>query len=57
LITEWVMENGYTEALQSIGLRGVSINGTSLVDGLAGVTIKTDTYFLLLDQLFALPAE
>jgi hypothetical protein len=52
MITDWVMENGYNANLQAIGDHGVSLNGTSLVDGLGGVTIKTTTYFTLLDQLF-----
>lgn len=57
-ITDYVMENNLIENgtvgdLQPIADRGVSLNGTSLVDGFAGVTIKTGTYFLLLDQLAA----
>jgi hypothetical protein len=57
LITAYVMEHGYSEDLQPIADRGVSLDGTTLVDGLAGVTVKTATYFTLLDQLFAAWAE
>ncbi|HOW37775.1 MAG TPA: hypothetical protein P5154_03125 [Candidatus Izemoplasmatales bacterium] len=53
LITNWVMANGNNANLQSIADRGVSLNGTTLVDGLAGVTIKTNTYLQLIDQLYA----
>ena len=57
LISAWVLANGYDENLQSIGGRGLSIDGTTLLDGTAGVTVHSDTYVTLLDQLFALPGE
>jgi hypothetical protein len=52
LIANWVMANGNNANLQPIADRGISLNGTTLVDGLAGVTIKTGTYLQLIDQLF-----
>lgn len=57
LIAAWVLANGYNENLQAIGGRGLSIDGTTLLDGTAGVTVHSDTYVTLLDQLFALPGE
>ncbi len=51
-ITEWIIANGYDSALKSVGGRGVSLNGTSLVDGTSAVTIKTDGYFTVLKSLF-----
>ena len=46
------MENGYV-ALKSVNGRGVSLDGTSLVDGTSSVTIITDSYFTLVKDLFA----
>ncbi len=54
LITNYVVKNGYANKLVSIGERGASLDGTTLVDELAGVTVKSDFYFELLDLLFAL---
>ena len=51
-ITDWIIANGYDSALKSVGERGVSLNGTSLVDGTSAVTIKTDGYFTVLKSLF-----
>lgn len=53
LITNYVLETGNVYGLRSIGGRGISVDGTTLVDGLAGVTIKTDTYIDVLTALFA----
>lgn len=52
VISNYILDNGYVE-LKSIAGRGVSLNGTSLVDGTSSVTIKTDSYFTLLKDLFA----
>lgn len=52
IITDWIIANGYDSALKSIGGRGVSLNGTSLVDGTSAVTIRTDGYFTVLKSLF-----
>ena len=51
-ITDWIIANGYDSALKSVGGRGVSLNGTSLVDGTSAVTILTDGYFTVLKSLF-----
>jgi len=53
LITNYVLETGNVYNLRSIGGRGISVNGSTLVDGLAGVTIKTDGYITVLTDLFA----
>jgi major membrane immunogen (membrane-anchored lipoprotein) len=52
VISNYILDNGYVE-LKSIDGRGVSLDGTSLVDGTSSVTIKTDNYFTLLKDLFA----
>ena len=52
VISNYILDNGYVE-LKSIAGRGVSLDGTSLVDGTSSVTIKTDSYFTLLKDLFA----
>ncbi len=57
LITDYVLENGWNGDLKAIATRGISIDGTTLVEGLAGVTIKTETYLLVLADLFAAVAE
>jgi hypothetical protein len=57
LITDYVLANGWNGDLKAIATRGISIDGTTLVDGLAGVTVKTETYLLLLTDLFAAVAE
>ncbi|PKL00980.1 MAG: hypothetical protein CVV56_04015 [Tenericutes bacterium HGW-Tenericutes-1] len=53
LITNYVMENGNVYNLRAIGGRGISVDGSTIVDGLAGVTIKTETYIVVLTDLFA----
>ena len=52
VISNYIMENGYV-ALKSVNGRGVSLDGTSLVDGTSSVTIITDSYFTLVKDLFA----
>jgi len=53
LITNYVMETGNVYNLRAIGGRGISVDGSTLVDGLAGVTVKTETYIIVLTDLFA----
>ena len=53
LITNYVMETGNVYNLRAIGGRGISVDGSTIVDGLAGVTIKTETYIVVLTDLFA----
>ncbi|MDD3841982.1 MAG: hypothetical protein PHD24_00870 [Candidatus Izemoplasmatales bacterium] len=57
LITNYVLEHGYNSAMVAIGGRGVSLDGTTLLDACAGVTIHSSTYLTLLAQLYACPAE
>ncbi len=52
LITDYIKANGWSKDLKPIADRGVSLNGTTLVDGLSGVTIKTSGYFTVLKTLF-----
>ncbi|CCV65913.1 hypothetical protein BN85308920 [Paracholeplasma brassicae] len=53
LITKYVMEKGWSSAIKSIKGQGLSIDGTTIVDGYAAVTVKTDTYYTVLADLFA----
>lgn len=57
LITKYVMEKGWSTAIKSIDGRGLSVDGVALVDGYAGVTVKSDTYYLVLGSLFAKVAK
>lgn len=52
LISDYIISNGYNENLQPVDSRGGSLDGETLIDALAGATIRTGTYFDLLDQLF-----
>ena len=52
LITQYVIDNGWSNNLQAIDNRGGSINGTTLIDELAGATILTAGYYNVLRQLF-----
>lgn len=57
LITDYVTENGWNEDLAAIGGRGATLDGTTLLDDLAGVTIHSQSYYDLLADLFSkLPA-
>lgn len=51
VISDYIVKNGYV-AFKSIGGRGVSLDGTKLVDNTASVTIKTDNYYKVLADLF-----
>lgn len=51
VISNYIMENGYV-ALKSVNGRGVSLDGTTLIDGTAGVTINTNNYYSVLKALF-----
>lgn len=51
VISKYILDNGYV-ALKSVQGRGVSLDGTSLVDGTSSVTIQTNNYFDLLKALF-----
>ncbi|MGI6392078.1 MAG: hypothetical protein ACOX16_00485 [Candidatus Izemoplasmatales bacterium] len=57
LISDYVLENGWDANLQAVGGRGGSLNGTTLLDDLAGVTVLSQTYFDVLEKLFACPAK
>jgi major membrane immunogen (membrane-anchored lipoprotein) len=52
LITEYIIDNGWTNNLQPIDNRGGSLNGTTLIDELSGATIRTGGYYAVLRQLF-----
>jgi major membrane immunogen (membrane-anchored lipoprotein) len=52
LISDYVLENGYDEDLQAVGGRGGSLDGETLVDGLAGVTIHSGTFYDLLHKAY-----
>ena len=53
LITDYVTENGWNEDLAAIASRGGTIDGTTLLDDLAGVTIRSQSYYDVLAKLFA----
>ncbi|OHE40426.1 MAG: hypothetical protein A2Y16_00605 [Tenericutes bacterium GWF2_57_13] len=57
LITAYILENGWNGDLAPIADRGVSLDGTTLIDACAGVSIKTATYFQVLEALFGAVAE
>ena len=44
----------YDTKLKPVGGRGGSLDGTTLIDDFAGVTIKTEIYFELIHNVFAL---
>ena len=52
LITDYVTENGWNEDLAAIASRGGTIDGTTLIDDLAGVTIRSQSYYDVLAKLF-----
>ena len=59
LITDYIVENGYTKKLVTIGVdeegneRGVALDGEDApIEVLAGVTIKTADYLDLINKLF-----
>jgi len=57
LITDYVEENGWNENLAALAQRGGTIDGTTLLDDLAGVTVRSQSYYTLLADLFAKMAE
>jgi hypothetical protein len=46
------MDNGWNENLAAIAQRGGTIDGTTLLDDLAGVTVRSQSYYDLLEDLF-----
>ncbi len=52
LITDYVTENGWNEDLAALDQRGGTIDGTTLLDDLAGVTIRSGSYYTVLAKLF-----
>ncbi len=52
LITDYVMANGWNEDLAPLQDRSGTLDGTTLVDDLAGATIRTQTYYDVLAILF-----
>jgi hypothetical protein len=54
IITDYVSANGWNASLKAITAtgRGVSLDGTTAVDGTAGVTILSQSYFDVLTYLF-----
>jgi len=57
LITDYVLENGWNEDLAALANRGGTIDGTTLVDDLAGVTVSSQNYYDLLSDLFGYVPE
>ena len=57
LITDYVQANGWNGDLEAIGGRGATVDGSTLLDDLAGVTIHSQTYYDVLADLFAAPAD
>lgn len=53
LITDYVLENGWNEDLSALAGRGGTIDGTTLIDDLAGVTVYSQTLYDVLAELFA----
>ncbi|MDD3128977.1 MAG: hypothetical protein PHF05_05955 [Candidatus Izemoplasmatales bacterium] len=53
LITDYVEANGWNKDLQAVEARGGSLDGTTLIDDLAGVTIRSQSYYDLLEVLFS----
>ncbi|QWB95336.1 hypothetical protein KHQ89_05050 [Mycoplasmatota bacterium] len=53
LITDYVTANGWNSSLEALAGRGGTIDGSTLVDDLAGATIHTGSYYDVLADLFA----
>ncbi|MFA7075556.1 MAG: hypothetical protein WC152_02685 [Candidatus Izemoplasmatales bacterium] len=53
LITDYIEANGWNENLAAIAQRGGTIDGTTLLDDLSGVTVRSQTYYDVLALLFA----
>ncbi len=52
LITDYIETNGWDENLAAIAGRGGTIDGTALIDDLAGVTVHSQTLYDVLTELF-----
>lgn len=52
VIQDYVLKN-YNKNLKPVAERGGSLDGTTLIDGFAGVTVKTGTYFELIHAVYA----
>ena len=52
LITDYVTENGWNEDLAALNDHGGTLDGTTPVDALAGVTVRSQGYYTLLAKLF-----
>jgi hypothetical protein len=58
VITDYILENGWNANLKPIAEdAGVSLDGVTAIEGTAGVTVGTGTYFEVLAALFAKVAE
>lgn len=58
IITDYILEHGWNANLQAINEdAGMSLDGTTAIDGTAGVTVGTVTYFEVLADLFAKQAN
>jgi hypothetical protein len=58
IITDYILENGWNANLKPIAEdAGVSLDGVTAIEGTAGVTVGTATYFEVLAALFAKVAE
>lgn len=54
MLTDYIMANGWNSDLVSIDGSGVSLDGSTSVEALSGVTITTDSYLEVLEDLFDL---
>jgi major membrane immunogen (membrane-anchored lipoprotein) len=52
LITDYILANGFNENLEALANRGGTIDGTTLINDLAGATIQTQTLYDVLAELF-----
>ena len=53
IIQDYVIKN-YSTKLAPIADRGATLDGTTLLDGFAGVTVNTGTYFELIHAAYKL---
>ena len=56
LLADYVMEHGYHPDLQHLGGRGGSLDGETLIEDLAGVTISSGHFYIMLANLYSLPS-
>ncbi|MBN2540750.1 MAG: hypothetical protein JXB08_04420 [Bacilli bacterium] len=52
LITDYIETYGWDDNIQALADRGATIDGTTLIDDLAGVTIRSQTFYDVLTVLF-----